>query len=162
MADQVIARLRAHGPRRIASIVSTAILGLLVLALASVDTMPFGWRALLVGIGVCGLLGAWSIFKATQADLILTRESLTDAEGRVLARMENIEAVERGLFAFKPSNGFSIRLKTKMAGAWAPGVWWRFGKRIGIGGAVSAQDAKGMAVVLELALADRDGTLPRS
>ena len=62
--------------------------------------------------------------------------------GPSLHNLKNIARVERGLFAFKPSNGFLILLNNPMSRAWHPGLWWRFGRRIGIGGVTPQAEGK--------------------
>jgi len=123
--------------------------------------MDPGWRAVLVLFGGIGLWAAWGVQKATEKDILLTRQGLFDETGQVLAAMEDIESVDRGVFAFKPSSGFVVKLSRRMEAGWAPGVWWRLGRRLGVGGSVSGLEAKAMAEILELALADRDGRLGR-
>jgi hypothetical protein len=41
-----------------------------------------------------------------------------------------------------------IRLKTPASRVWAPGLWWRFGKRVGVGGVTPAGQGKAMADVI--------------
>lgn len=156
-----LARLRVRGARRVVAIVSLTILGGALLWLAAADGMGFGWRAVLVVFGGVGLWGAWSVQQATEHDILLTREGLFDDEGRQLAAMDDILAIDRGVFAFKPSSGFVVRLARPLPAAWAPGVWWRFGRRLGVGGSVPGHEARAMAEILELALADRAGRLKR-
>ena len=38
-----------------------------------------------------------------------------------------------------------VKLSRRMTAGWAPGVWWRFGRRLGVGGSVSGFEAKAMA-----------------
>jgi len=33
----------------------------------------------------------------------------------------------------KPTNGFVVRARNSMPAAWTPGIWWRLGRRIGVG-----------------------------
>jgi hypothetical protein len=80
----------------------------------------------------------------------LTETEIRTSNGEVLARMDEILAVDRGAFAFKPSNGFTLKLNTKKPRAWAPGLWWRFGRRVGVGGVTSAGQAKFMAEQIAL------------
>jgi len=68
----------------------------------------------------------------------------------------DIERVDRGVFAFKPSNGFLVRTREPSARAWRPGLWWRFGRRIGVGGVTSANQTKAMSEILAAMLAERD------
>jgi hypothetical protein len=76
-------------------------------------------------------------------------------DGRILALIDDIVRVERGAFAFKPSNGFVVSLKQKTARAWIPGLYWKFGSRIGIGGVTAPSDAKFMADALAVLIAGR-------
>ncbi|MEM9850852.1 MAG: hypothetical protein AAF761_02525 [Pseudomonadota bacterium] len=161
MKHQLLAQLRVKGPRRVVAIVSVGLLAAAAIYLAVTPGMPAGARVFLIALGGVVGWGAWAIAKSTEVDLLLTRDGLVDAAGQMIAPMEYIERVDRGVFAVKPPSGFVIKLNTKMPAGWAPGVWWRIGRRIGIGGAVSGPDAKAMAEILELALADRAGLLKR-
>ena len=143
------------------AVVSVTLLGAALLSLGVAEGMTPGGRVFLLAMGGVMLWGAWTIYQATETDLLLTRSGLVDAKGQVIATMDNIASVDRGVFAAKPPSGFVIRLHAPMKAGWAPGVWWRIGRRIGVGGAVSGPDAKAMAEILELALADRDGKLKR-
>lgn len=128
-------------------------LGLLLLYLA-VDTPPASLflQVFLIALGLGSLLMAESIRRATATGLVLTEEGLIDGTGRVLCSFDNIEGVERGAFAFKPSNGFLVRLRRPEPRAWQPGLWWRFGRRLGIGGVTPAGQGKYMADVIALRL----------
>ena len=74
--------------------------------------------------------------------LVLTEQELVDTSGRLLTRIEDIHRVERGFLAFRPSHGFSLHLKTSQPRAWAPGLWWRFGRPIGVGGVISGAQGR--------------------
>ena len=79
-------------------------------------------------------------------------EGLRDGNGRLLCRMDQIAGVDRGAFAFKPSNGFLVKLKEPMPRVWQPGLWWRLGRRIGVGGVTPAGQGKFMADMIALKL----------
>jgi hypothetical protein len=70
--------------------------------------------------------------------------------------MDGIRSVERGAFAFKPSHGFTLVMKEKQPRAWAPGLWWRLGRRVGVGGVTSAGQTKFMAEQIALRIEDRN------
>jgi hypothetical protein len=53
----------------------------------------------------------------------------------------------------KPSNGFTVVMETKQPRAWAPGLWWRVGRRVGVGGVTGASQTKFMAEQIALRLA---------
>ncbi len=76
------------------------------------------------------------------AALILKRDGLYDDQGELICRLSNIALVDRGWFSIKPSNGFLLRLHEKTSIKWLPGVYWRIGKRMGVGGAISPAQTK--------------------
>lgn len=116
------------------------------------------WRLFLLVIGVAALFLADMLRRSTLLKIELTDEVLRDTSGRELCRLDNISAVERGAFAFKPSHGFLIRTKSPLPKAWAPGLWWRFGRKIGVGGVTPSGQAKFMAELIALRLAkDENG-----
>lgn len=155
-----LARLPVKGPRRIAALGALCLLGLIVIRLAFHPDMSIGAQVILLGIAFVVLFGAYRLYLGTELDLILTKSGLEDLNGRVIAPLDNIKDIETGLFAVKPPSGFAIRLKTPMKAAWVPGVWWRLGRKVGVGGAVSAPDAKMMAEMLAVLIAKRDGLFP--
>ncbi len=110
---------------------------------------------LFAGLGLFSLLIAWKMHTATSNSLILREDGLYSSDGTVVARLANIARVERGLFAFKPSNGFLILLNNPMSRAWHPGLWWRFGRRIGIGGVTPQAEGKVMAERIHMMLQNR-------
>lgn len=160
MENEELIRLTVKGPRRVAALVSLGLLGAIVLRLALFEAVSPGGQALLLGIAALVLYGAWRLFQATEVDLVLTTAGLVDAQGRILADIDNIDDVETGLFAVKPPSGFALRLKEPMPAAWAPGVWWRMGRRLGIGGAIPAPEAKALAQMIAVLVAKRRGELP--
>ena len=90
------------------------------------------------------------MWRATGRTIRLTEAGLEQSDGRILVAMDEIAGVERGLFAAKPSNGFLIRLERSYPLAWAPGLWWRWGRRLGVGGMTRAGEAKAIAELLAL------------
>ncbi|MCP5087653.1 MAG: hypothetical protein GY952_12720 [Rhodobacteraceae bacterium] len=96
----------------------------------------------------------WNL-RVTKTGLVLTREGLFDNDGKQICALYNMMEIDRGLFAFKPSNGFLIRLHEAEPNAWAPGLYWRLGRRLGIGGATKAVQAKAMAELLEVLILER-------
>jgi hypothetical protein len=130
---------------------------LLWIALAAPPAAP-GWRIFLLAFGALGWFGAWRLWKATGPALVLTGDRLADSTGRTVARLDEIEGVERGMLAFKPSNGFLLRLSRPGTRHWSPGLWWRLGRRVGVGGVTGAGETRAMADLIALALAERDAS----
>lgn len=157
-AGRVIARLYPSGPRRAFGSAVLVALGALVLWVAVVvPPQALGWRLFLLVAGGVAMLGAVRMWQATAQGLALTREELRQEDGRVLARVDAMREVNRGALAFKPSNGFLIVLDQPGPRAWAPGLWWRIGRRLGVGGVTSGQEARFMAETLAALIAERRG-----
>lgn len=141
-----LARLEASGPRRIIGAAVLAMLGAFLIYLALWHPpQSLALRVFLVGFGAFALFGCVRLWHCTLVTLELTATELREEGGRVLARVDQITDVSRGAFAFKPSNGFSLTLKSPGGFVWAPGLWWRVGRRIGVGGVTSAAPARVMA-----------------
>lgn len=156
--QEVLATLAASSIRRYAGLAILLSLGVMLLFVSmSSPPIAFIWRLGLLVLGILVLFLAESLRRATMTGLELTRDELRTTAGHVLARVEDIEGVVRGSFALKPSNGFSVITKHAMPRRWAPGVWWQYGRRLGVGGVISASQAKNMAEILAALLAQRDG-----
>ncbi|WP_417729425.1 hypothetical protein [Roseovarius sp.] len=153
--DEVLAALGASTGRRVLGVGSVAGLGLTLLYLALVQSPSFGWQVFMVGFGLTCVFLAERMWRATARWLVLTREGLRDNTGRMIAPIDQIRSVERGVFAFKPSNGFTIKLVQKAPAAWQPGLWWRTGRSVGVGGVTSGTPAKFMAEQIHELLTDR-------
>ncbi|PTW51301.1 hypothetical protein [Rhodovulum kholense] len=153
-----LATLRVSALRRVIGLgVLLALAGLLLQIALVHPPAAIGYRAFLLAMGAGALALAEAMRRATARRLVLTREGLFDDRGRELARIERISGLDRGMLAFKPSNGFSLSLTEPLPRAWAPGVWWRFGRRVGVGGVTSAGEAKAMAEILTALLQEKAG-----
>ncbi|MSU89746.1 hypothetical protein GE300_08955 [Rhodobacteraceae bacterium 2CG4] len=149
--DEPIAILRVSRARRVFSVAVQVALGLLLIWVAlTLPERQLLIQALLAILGAGALWQAAAVWRATGTDVVLTRGGLRDSAGRTIADLDRIEAVQRGAFAFKPSNGFSLKLTEPAPRAWVPGVWWRLGTRVGVGGATSGKAARQMADVIAL------------
>ncbi|TCP62907.1 hypothetical protein EV663_101167 [Rhodovulum bhavnagarense] len=152
-----LAVLRISPVRRFAGLVMLALLAGLMLYVAALRPPDMlGWRVFLLALGGAVLALTEAMRRATLGSLCLTRAGLFDGEGRQLAALDDIRAISRGLFAIKPSNGFTLLLSSPGPRAWAPGLWWRLGRRLGVGGVTSAAQARAMAEILSALLAERD------
>ncbi len=151
-----LARLEVSQARRT---VGTAVQGGMGLFLLYIVAMRSG--SALLGTMVLAITGfallwfAWRFWQSTEASLVLTLDGLFDSTGRAFCRFEDIEKVDRGFFAFRPSSGFLIVCKTPVQRGWAPGLWWAFGRRIGVGGATGRPAGKQMADIISVMLTER-------
>lgn len=157
MQDEVLATVQASSPRRWAGVGMLTTVGALVIYVALASPPELVWQIFLLGVGAATLWLAHRMWQSTLDRIELTRSELRTATGCVIAEVADIESVDRGVFAFKPSNGFLVRTRTKGPNTWAPGLWWRMGHRIGVGGVTAASEAKFMSEMLTAMLVERAG-----
>lgn len=161
MADEVLAVLKASPPRRILGVGTVLTLGALAMYVALFEPPGHpGWTAFLVALGLTALWLSNKMRHATSAHLELTRTELRSSTGEIIAHVADIKGLERGAFAFKPSNGFTLRLRPGHETGprrWEPGLWWRMGRRVGIGGVTPGSQAKVMAELLVGLMAEQAG-----
>lgn len=158
--EDVIARLMPSQARRMfLSLVTGGMGGLLVVALVNAPPEGVLAGAALLGAAASFLFVAWRIWIGSNAFIELTDTALDEVEAggarRRICLLDEIERVERGVVAMRPSNGFALRLHAPAPSAWGPGLWWRVGRRVGVGGMTSRADCKAMAEVLEFTLLGR-------
>ena len=130
--------------------------GLLGFVLLTHPPRDLVWTLFLVGM----LAGTLWLAVRTQAStrywLELRSDGLYRSSGDLICGLDEIASVNRGAFAFKPSNGFMLRLKSPGPRAWAPGLYWRLGPFLGVGGATHKAQADVMSETIALALQRRD------
>lgn len=155
-AGAVLAELRPSPPRRVVGVAILGLLGVGMIYLAlAYPPAAFGWTIFMLLFGATQLGLSVQMWQSTTQGLVLTRDELRDASGRVLTPVSQIRAVNRGVFAFKPAGGFTISLRTSAPRAWAPGLWWRLGRSLGVGGVTHRHEARYMAEVLDALIRDR-------
>jgi hypothetical protein len=152
---EVLATIKASAGRRILGIGSLWILSLTVIYIAIVQPPAMGWQAFLFVLGGASIWIAEQMRRATALTLELTTDELRDSAGHVLARTDDIASIDRSMFAFKPSNGFLLRLKSPGPQTWRPGLWWRIRSRVGVGGMTPGHQAKIMAEMIAAIIAQR-------
>ena len=149
--------LRPSPPRRVVGLVIQLALGGLVLWLAVVHPpASLGWRLFLIAFGVAALVLAQKGWQGSAQGIVLDETGLRQEDGTPIAPLDDIASIDRALFSFKPSNGFLIRLRAPLGRAWVPGMWWRIGRRVGIGGVTGGAETKMMADALSMMVAERD------
>lgn len=154
---EVITGIVPSAPRRMFGTAVMYGLGLLLLYVAATNPPSFMYAILLVGFGVACLYGGYRMWQVTGRIIELTEEELRLSDGTLICRIADIHKIDRSFFAFKPSNGFLVTTKVSYPFKWAPGLWWRVGKRIGIGGVTPGSQSKILADTLAALVAQRDG-----
>lgn len=151
------ATIAASAPRRIFAVAVLAVLGALLIWLGiSNPPASLALQVFLLGFGVVILVLTDRLYRATQRRIELVGDELRDSAGNVLCHIDQITRLDRGTFAFKPSNGFLLVLNERGPRHWAPGMWWRMGRRIGVGGVTPGPQTKVMAEMLATKLATRE------
>lgn len=149
------ARLHAAPIRRHVAYGMILFFGAAVLFVLFQAPPSMGWVVFMLALAAASFWAAIRLRRATMLWIDLTEDGLADSSGREIARFEDIVSVHRGVFAFKPSNGFLLKLRQPQPAGWEPGMWWRFGRRVGVGGVVPAVQARYMAETIEYRLAAR-------
>lgn len=98
------------------------------------------------------LLSGLRLYKETGLSVRLYSDRLEDSSGEIITPLAEIARTERGMLAFRPSNGFLLILKSEASPRWRMGLWWRAGLRAGVGGALSARDTRKLADAIEQAI----------
>lgn len=154
--SDILAKLHPSPARRLMGIAALFAFGAILLAVAFIHPpRDLGWLFFLLVLGALSMFLAEKMRRDTRGHLELTAEALRDSEGRILARIADIRGIERGTFAFKPSSGFLLRLDAPGRRAWAPGLWWRFGSFLGVGGITGSHEGKYMAEMIAALLSER-------
>lgn len=156
ISEGVFARIDAAPLRRGFALAVLIGLGALLIYLSFVSLGGVVSRVSLFVFGLLALFAGDRLRVATRGALLLTEAGIEGDDGRVLVEWSNIRKVERGAFALKPSNGFTVHTENPMPREWAPGLWWRLGRRFGVGGVSSAGAAKFMAEQIALRLAQEN------
>lgn len=149
-------KIQASQPRRWLGIGMLFFLGALLIYVAFATPPDLGWQVFLLIVGGASLWVGDKMRRATEGWIELRDDILVDQNGDVIARIDDIEKVDRGMLAFKPSNGFMLKTKTPAPNRWEPGLWWRVGRRIGVGGVTPARQSKVMADLISTKLMLRD------
>ncbi len=154
--NEVLATVTASTGRRILGLGSLGLLGVLLIYIAFAQPPSPIWQVFLLVIGAGSLWITDRMRRATQSRIELTPKEIRDGDGTVIARVADVQSMDRGTFAFKPSNGFLLRTAQPGTRDWRPGLWWRTGRRVGIGGMTPGHQTKFMSEVLSAMMATRD------
>ncbi|MEM1234076.1 MAG: hypothetical protein AAGH70_08100 [Pseudomonadota bacterium] len=153
---EVIATLGASAPRRIFASGVMGVLGVLLVYLATMSTATLLGTLILAAAGFSVMWMAWWQWQVTEEVIELTATELRTSGGIVLARLDDVTGVDRGALAFKPSQGFVVRTSKAQQRAWAPGLYWRVGRTLGVGGVTGAGQGKFMAETLTAMIGQTD------
>lgn len=156
MSDEVIATVHASAGRRFLGITALAFLGFLLIYLCIVQPPSLLGGLFLLVVGAASLMLAEKMRRSTAHVIEMTDTEIRDSSGHVIARLDDIVSIDRGFFAFKPSNGFLLRTKKPEGRVWRPGLWWRIGRQIGIGGMTPGHQTKFMSEIIAAQIALRD------
>ncbi len=157
--DEILDRITPSPVRRASATMSIGLLGILLIFIAVTEPPALGWLLFLIAMGAGAMALAWTMWQSSGVVLELTREELREENGRVLARLEDIRAVDRGFFAFKPAAGFRLSLHRSMPTVIAPGLWWRMGSMVMIGGVTRQRQARAFADLIAILVAEQHGEI---
>ncbi|GAB5448196.1 hypothetical protein [Gymnodinialimonas sp.] len=155
--NEHLASIHPRPARRVVAVGMIVALAVIVWTVAALrPPESFAYMLMLVFFGAGCFWLAYGMWHASAREIELTRSELREVDGRVLCRMDNVARVDRGAFAFKPAGGFLVRLKAPEGpGVYAPGVWWRWGRTLAIGGVTARQDGKNVADMMIVMMLER-------
>lgn len=153
--NEVLAEVRASAGRRALGIASLLLLAVVLLWVALAHPPAPLWQLFVIAVAAAALWAAQGMYRATASRIELTPLELRDADGTVIARTADIQSIDRGFFAFKPSNGFLLKTTGGGGRTWRPGMWWRLGNRVGIGGMTPGSQTKFMSEIISAMIATR-------
>jgi hypothetical protein len=156
MSDEIIGTVSASMGRRFLGVVSLAFLGVMLLYVCFTQPPAALGQFFLLLTGLGALWTADKMRRATSTVIEMTATELRDTSGLLICKIEDIESIDRGFFAFKPSNGFLLKTKSPGTRTWRPGLWWRAGRRIGIGGMTPSNQTKFISEILAATIAVRN------
>lgn len=144
------AEMKVSPLRRTVGAVAVTLSGALLLGSAIWDP-PQGALAqgLVWALAAALLWSGMRLWRDTAYSVRLIGDRLEESSGELIVMMDQVEGIVRGHFAFRPSNGFSLKLREETQPRWRMGLWWRAGKRAAFGGAASSAEAKKLAEAIE-------------
>ena len=153
---RIIASLHVTPARRLTGLTVLASLTVLCVIIAVRES---GFRALLIGALAPGAAALTiSIWRASGHQILLTPDGLFDSNGTIIAELADIARINDHILAVRPSNGLSLALTARKGAHWAPGLWWRWRRTVGIGGLTSAKQGRDLARLLHDQLAQHRAT----
>jgi len=148
--DRPLLTVKPSPPRLWFSVASLGALGALMIWIALAHPpAELGWRVFLLAGGGAIAWGGYRLVGLQDRALVLTDQALIDTGHGEICRIDDIAQINRGVFAVKPARGFALTLARRKDRQWVPGLWWRFGRSIGVGGMTGATETKLMAEMIE-------------
>ncbi len=97
------------------------------------------------------VLGIWLkrfLKKFSKIGFLINELGIFNLDESIICKIENIKKIDVSPYTFKSANGFIIFQKTKGSFKIVPGLYWRAGKRISIGGLISKNESKFLSSTL--------------
>lgn len=157
--SDILATASISGVRRWLTIIPGIFAGALLAWYGLNAPFPQIWvNVFAVVVGLVMALGASWLLSATSRGIYLTPKELRDINGALIARISDMKKLERETISYKPAHGFIIVLAEPARSHWSPGVWWRTGQRVGVGGFLHADQTKAMAGAIRSLIAQCGST----
>ena len=79
---------------------------------------------------------------------LLNQEGIFNLDNTIICRIEDIETIDTSPYTFRSANGFIVFLRERSTFKIVPGLYWRLGNRISIGGLVSKAESKFLSTTM--------------
>ena len=161
--DEVLVSVKAEPARRLFGAGALFLLCVIVLWHGYKNYSLTDEGLVQIFLGLAGMFAALRFWRGSDNGLELTPTELRETRGRQIVRITDIVAVQREAFGIiKPTNGFVIVTREKLPAAISPGIWWRLGRRIGVGGLTGGGEGRAMVELLQEMLKRRETeTVPK-
>ncbi|MEE2775026.1 MAG: hypothetical protein VYE27_08945 [Pseudomonadota bacterium] len=105
-------------------------------------------------IGLTIILISYRIYQNRDKGFIITPCGIFEKNGRLICNFNEIDKIDTSPFSFKATNGFVVKLKNKTTFDFSVGLWWKYNRRLSIGGMISKNESKYLSIVFQEKLND--------
>lgn len=105
-----------------------------------------------IGLGI--IFFCFRIYQRRDKGFLITPKAILEKTGDVICSFDEIDKIDTSPFSFKATNGFVVQLKNRTDFDFSVGLWWKYNKRLSIGGMVSKNESKYLSIVLQEKLND--------
>ncbi len=138
-------------PPQAKRVVATSLLAIGGMGLVYYGTLNYWGRVEVLFVYVLAMLtlfGCFKFYQNTREELLLYEDRVASSSGELLFEVSNVKSIDNSLLSFKPSNGALIYLKSPMPMKVHYGLWWRVGKKVGIGGCTNRAEVNVMVDII--------------
>ena len=144
--------VRYELPNHRVKLLAVTIFGLMLFLIYTLlKTSVESGKALLFLISIFLISTLWFkkfISQHPKVGFLLNQEGIFNLDNSIVCRIEDIETIDTSPYTFRSANGFIVFLRERSTFKIVPGLYWRLGNRISIGGLVSKAESKFLSTTM--------------